>query len=72
MPQLNANARPPTPVLVVVKKDPVKLTALLYLKEALLAQRYEECALFVHVAKEFGAIDWEVEELLEDSRRLPR
>ena len=72
MPQLNANARPPTPTLVVVKKDPVKLTALLYLRESILAQRYEESAQFVRVAKEFGAIDWEIEELLEDPRRMPR
>ena len=71
MPQIDANARPPTPLLVVVKRDPVKLTALLYLKESLLTQRYEESAQFIQVAKEFGAVDWEVEELLEDPRRTP-
>ena len=72
MPQIDANARPPTLTLVVVNRDPVKLTALLYLREALLAQRFEECAQFIAIAKEFGAIDWEVEELLEDVRRIPR
>ncbi len=63
-------ARPPT--LLRVKRNPVKLTALLYLREALRAERYEECAQFIAVAKEFGAKDREVEELLEDARRMPR
>ena len=52
-------------------KHPVKLTALLYLKEALQTERYEQCAEFVSVAKEFGAIDSEVRALLEDPRRRP-
>ena len=72
MPQLDANARPPTSTLVVVKKDPIKLTALLYFREALLAQRYEQCPTFIRIAKEFGAVEWEIEELLEDPRRTPR
>ncbi len=55
-----------------VRRDPVKLTALLYLKEALRRERYEECSEFIRVAKEFGAQDREVEELLEDLRRTPR
>ena len=62
--------RPPT--LVRVRRHPVKLTALLYLREALRARRYEVCPEFVAVAREFGAKEREIEELLEDPRRLPR
>jgi len=54
-----------------VKKNPVKLTALLYLREALLEGKYEECAEFIKVAKEFGAKSFEVQDLLEDPRRMP-
>ena len=70
MPKLAENARAPT--LLRVRKNPVKLTALLYLKEALQKERYEHCAQFVQVAKEFGAQEREIEELLEDPRRVPR
>ena len=74
MSPVKANARPPTPTLTLlkVKRDPVKLTALLYLREALQRQRYEICSELIAVAKEFGAKDREIEELLEDARRLPR
>ena len=54
-----------------VFKHPVKLTALLYLKEALLKERYEECQAVIAVAKEFGAADFEIQDLLEDPRRTP-
>ena len=54
-----------------LKPDPVKLTALLYLKEALLEERYEECAEMIAIAKEFGAQPFEIGYLLEDPRRLP-
>lgn len=54
-----------------VLKHPVKLTALLYLKEVLLKERYEECAPLILIAKEFGAAEFEVEDLLEDPRRTP-
>ncbi len=40
-------------------KHPVKLTALLYLKEALLKQQYELCPDIITVAKEFGAASFE-------------
>lgn len=70
MPKVAENARAPT--LLRTRKNPVKLTALLYLKEALRRERYEQCAQFVQVAKEFGALDREIEELLEDPRRTPR
>ncbi|MBI4433006.1 MAG: hypothetical protein HY592_05985 [Candidatus Omnitrophica bacterium] len=54
-----------------VAKDPVKLTALLYLKEALLRERYEACEELIATAKEFGAREFEVADLLEDPRRTP-
>ena len=63
------NVSPPT--LLRFRRDPVKLTALLYLREALLKERYEQCPQFVAVAKEFGACPREIEELLEDPRRMP-
>ena len=54
-----------------VNKNPVKLTALLYLKEALTKQQYEACPDIIAVAKEFGAAEVEVQDLLEDPRRRP-
>jgi len=55
-----------------VTRHPVKLTALLYLKDALLTERYEECAEIVAIAREFGALGAEIQSLLEDPRRIPR
>ena len=52
-------------------RDPVKLTALIYLREALISEQYESCADFIAVAKEFGALDEEIRVLLEDLRRHP-
>ena len=52
-------------------KHPVKLTALLYLREALLEEVYEECAQAIEIAKEFGAEGFEVQNILEDPRRRP-
>ena len=52
-------------------KDPVKLTALIYLREALIAERYEDCAEMVAIAKEFGAFNDEIRVLLENPRRHP-
>lgn len=46
--------------------DPVKLTALLYLKDALLKEKYEDCAEFVAIAREFGAIPAEIRNVLEN------
>ena len=53
-------------------RDPVKLTALLYLREALLQERYEECAEMIAIAAEFGATAQEIQLLLEDARRRPQ
>ena len=50
---------------------PLKLTALLYLKEELAKERYENCAEIIALAKEFGAAIFEIEDLLEDPRRSP-
>ncbi len=52
-------------------RHPVKLTALLYLKEALIREQYEKCAELVATAEEFGAQPFEVQDLLEDPRRSP-
>jgi hypothetical protein len=60
------------PRVWTVKRHPVKLTALLYLQEALKEERYEECAEFIRVAREFGAQPFEIQQLLEDRRRRPR
>ncbi|MCM8775635.1 MAG: hypothetical protein NC930_04705 [Candidatus Omnitrophica bacterium] len=55
-----------------ISKNAVKLTALLYLREALLKEKYEECADLIAIAKEFGAGEFEIRYLLEDFRRIPR
>jgi hypothetical protein len=47
-------------------RDPVKLTALLYLKESLLKENYEECAEIVEIAREFGALPAEIRTILEN------
>ncbi|HOW59589.1 MAG TPA: hypothetical protein PLO78_07695 [Candidatus Omnitrophota bacterium] len=52
-------------------RDPVKLTALIYLREALLEEKYEVCPEFIAIAKEFGALNEEIRALLEDSKRHP-
>ena len=49
--------------------DPLALTALVYLKEALLEERYEDCRELVQFALEFGAGQTRVNFLLEDPRR---
>ena len=52
-------------------RDPVRLTALIYLREALIEGRYEECSEIIAIAKEFGALNGEIRILLEDPRRHP-
>ena len=54
-----------------IVKDPVKLTALIYLKEALRKEQYELCPEIIATAKEFGAGDDEIRRLIEDPRRSP-
>jgi len=55
-----------------VKKNPVKLTALLYLREALLDEKYEECAELIEIAQEFGAQAFEIRNILEYPQRVIR
>ena len=50
---------------------PLRLTALLALREALVQERYEECREIIVIAKEFGARDSQIYYLLEDPRRNP-
>lgn len=70
---MKQTARPiPRVAFFTINKDPVKLTALLYLREALLKEQYEECAEFIAIAKEFGANLFEIQSLLEDPRRMPK
>jgi hypothetical protein len=57
--------------VVKLCRDPVKLTALLYLKDALLQERYEDCREIIEIALEFGARPSEIHLLLEDPRRKP-
>jgi hypothetical protein len=52
-------------------RHPLKVTALWYLKEALIREQYEKCAEIAALAKEFGAQDFEITDLLEDPRRSP-
>ena len=55
-----------------IRRNPVKLTALLYLREVLLREVYEEAADIIAIAKEFGAEPFEIDFLLEDPRRFPK
>ena len=55
----------------ITSRHPVKVTALHYLREALLNEVYEECPGAIEIAKEFGAQDFEIQNLLEDPRRKP-
>ena len=56
----------------LLRKHPLRLTALLALREALLEERYEECADAIAVAQEFGARPIEIRLLLEVPSRQPR
>lgn len=47
----------------------LKLTSLIYLKEALLAQRYEDCAELIRQAKDLGAKQSEISALIAEVSR---
>lgn len=49
----------------------LKITALQYLKEALIGENYEECPELITAALGFGARENEIRNLLEDPRRTP-
>ena len=51
--------------------DPIALTALLTLKEALVKENYEICQAAIDTALEFGATQGQIFGLLEDARRNP-
>lgn len=68
---LKVMSRTPDDRRTAVKKHPIKLTALLYLRDAIKRERYEECAEIISVAQEFGARPFEIQDLLEDPRRSP-
>lgn len=53
------------------RKHPVKLTALLYLREALMREDYESCPELIEIALEFKAKSSEIHAILEDPRRVP-
>ena len=53
----------------VAELHPVAVTALLYLQEAVRAERYEVCAEIVAAAKEFGAPELEIYGVLAEPRR---
>ena len=46
------------------QEHPIKRTALIYLKEALLKERYEECKDMIDIAREFGAADKDITDIL--------
>ena len=50
-------------------RDPVGLTALVYLRDALLREEYEICGFIIQTAKEFGVSDLEILNVLEDPKR---
>jgi len=60
------------PTYLIVEKDPIKLTALLYFRESLIKEQYETSAELAQLARELGAQEMEIQELLEDVRRMPR
>ena len=49
---------------------PLKLTALLYLKDALLRERYEDCGDMIDIAREFGADKVDIGRTLSDATFL--
>ena len=47
-----------------IANDVLQVTALLYLKEALLNEEVEDCAELIKIAKEFGAVQFEINAVL--------
>ncbi|MBF0253622.1 MAG: hypothetical protein HQL11_00625 [Candidatus Omnitrophica bacterium] len=61
--------RPSSREFIFKIRQPEKRTALLHLKSALVQERYEECAGIIAAAREFGATERDIRDLLEDPRR---
>ncbi|MBP9853959.1 MAG: hypothetical protein KBD53_03725 [Candidatus Omnitrophica bacterium] len=55
--QVNTRPQPQTEGLDL---SPLKITALIYVIEALVDEKYEEMRELIHFAREFGATDQEV------------
>ena len=49
---------------LLVIDHPVKTTAMCYLKEALIHERYEECSGIIEGANEFGASQQEIQKTI--------
>lgn len=56
----NQNEKPQAP------DELLKTTTLLYLKEALVKQEFEQCAQLIKTAKRFGATDADVKKVLKE------
>ena len=57
------------PAAFETELHPVAVTALLYLKEAVRRERYEDCAAYVAAARDFGAPAVEIQGVLDNPRR---
>ena len=57
---------------ILLEKHPLRLTALLYLREELTRENYEICHEIIDLALEFGASDLDIRLVLEDPRRIPQ
>ena len=68
---MNTVQTPRSRILRLNALNPVALTALLTLKEALVKENYEICREVINTALEFGATQGQVFGLLEDVRRKP-
>ena len=68
---MNTVQSPRSRILRLNALNPVALTALLTLKEALLSENYEICKDVIATALEFGATQGQIFGLLEDVRRNP-
>ncbi len=68
---MNTVQTPQSRIRRVSSLDPVALTALLTLKEALVRENYEICQEAIETALEFGATQGQIFGLLEDVRRNP-
>ena len=59
------------PDLRRVKRSPQKRNALFKFRHALQLEKYEACADLIQTARDLGAQDFEIQDLLEDPRRIP-
>jgi len=53
----------------IARDEVLKVTTLLYFKEALLRERYEDCAELIRIAKGFGAEQSEISGVIAESNR---